>query len=189
MNIEELKSILLGKSAEEILDILKINNAPVDIKTILREKLNITISEKMEWDKLALDGSVYLKNGYPEIWLNTSFSENRQNFTLAHELGHIVNDILPNLDQENMSINDDYNTLYRSESEDPRESRANSFAAKFLMPLRLIAQEAKRLTETPEFKNLNLQQVIQRMADRFRVSYDAMKWRLVNLKYIDKSKL
>lgn len=189
MCIEELKNKLLGKSAEEILEALEIKNAPVDIKTILREKLDITISEKMEWDKLALDGSVYLKDGYPEIWINTSFSENRQNFTLAHELGHIVNDILPNLDKENTRINDDYNTLYRNGSIDPRESQANTFAAKFLMPPKLIAQEAKRLTETPDFPQLNLQQVIQRMADRFQVSFDAMKWRLVNLKYIDKSKL
>lgn len=189
MRIEELKNKLLGKSVEEILEILEVKSAPVDIKTILREKLNITISEKIEWDKLALDGSVYLKNGYPEIWLNTSFSENRQNFTLAHELGHIVNDILPNLDKENTCINDDYNTLYRNGSIDPRESRANTFAAKFLMPSKLIAQEAIKLTETSEFKELNLQQVIQRMADRFRVSFDAMKWRLVNLRYIDKSKI
>lgn len=189
MCIEELKSKLLGKSAEEILEALEIKTAPVDIKTILREKLNVTINEKIEWDKLAWDGSVYLKNCYPEIWLNTSVSESRQNFTLAHELGHIVNDILPNLDKENLPINDNYDTLYRNGSTDPRESRANAFAAQFLMPANFIAKEAKDLAESPDFKQLNLQQVIQRMADRFRVSYDAMKWRLVNLKYIDKSKI
>lgn len=190
MTIKDLKDRFLGRNVEEILETLEVYNVPVDIKSILRDKLEINIVEKLEWDKLAFDGSVYLNNkGYPEIWLNSAISENRQNFTLAHELGHIINDILPKIDDFKDSIDDNYDTLYRSSNSNPMEVKANIFAAEFLMPEKFISQEARNLAETNDFDSLSLKQVIQRMADRFRVSFDAMKWRLVNLGYINKNKL
>lgn len=185
MNIESLKAILLGKDASDLLKYLNIDCAPIDIKTILRKDLNIVIKDDIEWDKLALDGSVYLKNGYPEIWINITMPEYRQNFTLAHELGHIINDILPNIEYyANSAIKDNYATLYRGKNINFMEKRANNFAVNFLMPTKLITKEAKELSKTSAFKELTLQQVIQRMADRFRVSFEAMKWRLINLGYI-----
>ena len=39
------------------------------------------------------------------------------------------------------------------------------------------------------FDTLTFEQVIKRMSNRFRVSFDAMKRRLVNLGYIEKSKI
>lgn len=189
-NLQELKKIFSGKKAVEVLEILEITSIPIDIKDILRNKLGIYIDEKMEWDKLSFDGCVYLKNNYPEIWLNTSMPEGRQNFTLAHELGHIINDILPNIEQCHQDIiKDNYETLYRRGNTDKKEIRANQFAAEFLMPSKFIAQEAKAIVENKDFEELGLNEVIQRMADRFRVSFDAMKWRLVNLNYISKSKI
>ena len=127
--------------------------------------------------------------GYPEIWINTSMPENRQNFTLAHELGHIINDILPNIEKYNNPIEDNYSTLYRNGNINKIEKMANSFAAELLMPKEFICKEAKNLTESKDFDALTLEQVIKRMSNRFRVSFDAMKWRLVNLGYIDKSKI
>ena len=69
---------------------------------------------------------------------------------------------------------------------------ANSFAAELLMPkefIYFIYKEAKNLTESNDFDTLTLEQVIKRMSNRFRVSFDAMKRRLVNLGYIEKSKI
>ncbi|MCE3037472.1 ImmA/IrrE family metallo-endopeptidase [Helicobacter sp. faydin-H20] len=189
-NLQEFKKKFSGKKAVEVLEILEVTSIPIDIKDILRNKLGIHIDEKMEWDKLSFDGCVYLKDNYPEIWLNTSMPEGRQNFTLAHELGHIINDILPNIEQCHQDvIKDNYETLYRRGNTDKKEIRANQFAAEFLMPSQFIAQEAKAIVESKDFKELGLNEVIQRMADRFRVSFDAMKWRLVNLNYISKSKI
>lgn len=188
MKLENLKKILVGKTPEDIIELLDVKSVPVDIKTILRDQLDIKIDEKLEWDRLALDGCVYLKNGYPEIWLNNSVSEVRQNFTLAHELGHIVNDIIPSIESYKDPIKDDYDTLYRRGT-NIMERKANDFAARFLMPADFIHQEARSLTESKDFEKINLNEVIKRMANRFRVSYDAMKWRLVNLGYVDKSKV
>lgn len=64
------------------------------------------------------------------------------------------------------------------------EKRANNFAAQFLMPAHFIHIEARNLANNESFKNMNLQQVIQAMANRFRVSFLAMKYRLIDLGYI-----
>ena len=190
MTIENLKNILLGKNAKDILEFSKIYSLPIDIKYILRDKLEININDNLDWDRLALDGCVYLNNkGYPEIWINSSIPENRQNFTLAHELGHIINDILPNIEKYKNPIEDNYSTLYRNGNINKMEKMANSFAAELLMPKEFIYKEAKNLTESKDFDTLTLEQVIKRMSNRFRVSFDAMKWRLVNLGYIEKSKI
>lgn len=111
----ELRNKIAQKSASEILKILNIKSIPLDIEDILQQQLGITINKKLEWEKLALDGSVYINaSGEIEIWINTSMPENRQNFTLAHELGHIVHDILPNMQKYKEPINDSYETLYRN---------------------------------------------------------------------------
>lgn len=75
---ENLKNILVGISAKDILEFSKIYSLPIDIKYILRDKLEININDNLDWDRLALDGCVYLNNkGYPEIWINSSIPENR----------------------------------------------------------------------------------------------------------------
>ena len=75
---ENLKNTLLGKNAKDILEFSKIYSLPIDIKYILRDKLEININDNLDWDRLALDGCVYLNNkGYPKIWINSSIPENR----------------------------------------------------------------------------------------------------------------
>ena len=64
MTIENLKNILLGKNAKDILEFSKIYSLPIDIKYILRDKLEININDNLDWDRLALDGCVYLNNNY-----------------------------------------------------------------------------------------------------------------------------
>ncbi|PAF41801.1 ImmA/IrrE family metallo-endopeptidase [Helicobacter sp. 11S03491-1] len=187
MSLENLK-ILMNKAPEEILKHFDIIKPPVDIKDLIRNKLNITIDERLEWDKLFLDGYVQIENDSPRIWLNDGVSEARQNFTLAHELGHIVNDILPNSEKYQDPIEDNFDTLYRK-GVSPIERRANDFAARLLMPAAFIDEEVERLSKSEDFKDISLETVIKRLSARFRVSYDAMKWRLVNLGYINKDKI
>lgn len=69
------------------------------------------------------------------------------------------------------------------------ERKANDFAARLLMPVDFIADEAEKLSESEDFEEINLETVIKRLANRFRVSYDVMKWRLVNLGCINKDKV
>lgn len=85
-----------------------------------------------------------------------------------------------------MIFKDDFDTLFRPHTQDSRERRANNFAMRFLMPAELIAIEAKRLTESDDFEEIDLEEVIKRMANRFRVPYEAMKNRLIELDYLDR---
>lgn len=75
-----------------------------------------------------IDGASYQVPGMPPvIFLNRSMPADRQRFTLAHELGHII--------------------LHRFPSPE-MEKQADEFAAAFLMPRSDIASELKGLTLT-----------------------------------------
>ena len=69
------------------------------------------------------------------IWVNHFDSDTRKNFTVAHEIGHYVYDILADPEKyKNSSITDDFNSLKRDGSINLIEKRANNFAAMLLMP-------------------------------------------------------
>ena len=113
------------------------------------------------------------------IFVNTDCTVERQRFTLAHELGHLVMDR-------------DHSATILTEKQVPDdveikkliEVRANAFAAAFLMPdlfvksmlatLGVFQGQTERLTTV----------VVDYMRKQFGVSYDAMLWRLINLKII-----
>ena len=75
----------------------------------IADKLGIIVKETLDFGKLDTEGQIYINsNNEPEIWINPIKSENRRRFTLAHEIGHLVNDILPSVDNP---IIDRYETL------------------------------------------------------------------------------
>lgn len=94
-------------------------------------------------------------------------SPNRVRFTLAHELGH-------HFLGHNEKLHRDTKKQFNIYNFDPKESAANNFAAKLLMP----AQYVKVLIENKKITNL------KELANIFRVSEVAMKIRLEKLNYI-----
>jgi Zn-dependent peptidase ImmA (M78 family) len=98
------------------------------------------------------------------IYVSKSDTYQRQAFTVAHELGHF-----------SLHSTKEKETFYRSDmaklgKEDLREEReANWFAASLLMPRQLVE------TTWPIMQDVN------EMAELFRVSYSAMRYRLMNL--------
>jgi Zn-dependent peptidase ImmA (M78 family) len=101
----------------------------------------------------------------PTILLNQQDSRNRRRFTCAHELGHYVRRSAEANEYARVDLRD----RRSSTGEDPEEVYANEFAACLLMP----EDEVKNLHE------LGLDDL--EMALRFKVSREAMKFRLVNL--------
>lgn len=101
----------------------------------------------------------------PTILLNQQDSRNRRRFTCAHELGHYVRRSAESNEYARVDLRD----RRSSTGEDPEEIYANEFAACLLMP----EDEVKNLDE------LGLDDL--EMALRFKVSREAMKFRLVNL--------
>lgn len=100
------------------------------------------------------------------IYVNENHSLVRRRFTVAHELGHYV--------QETARGNETFETLRRETGHadqgiHEKERWANGFAAAILMP----AGPTKRLYVEGES--------IQEIANRFKVSTVAMEYRLANL--------
>ena len=170
-----------NKTPYEILDMLEMKEAPFNPFEVAR-KLNIRVETTLDYDKLDTEGQISVdESGEPIIWINPIKSEARQRFTLAHELGHLANDILPSLDDP---IIDRYETLYRSNAYGGIETKANQFAAMLLMPLKPLEgfiQECRR--DNPK---LTAKEAILLISSKFEVSKQAVFHRLQNLDLIKK---
>lgn len=98
-----------------------------------------------------------------EIGVNRNNSMARKRFTIAHELGHYC---LHHRDGDEISYAD-----LRSTISSPKEAEANRFASELLMPENLVKEEHNKL----------LFPTVGALADRFAVSRQAMKIRLIKL--------
>ena len=168
-----------NKTPYEILDMLEMKEAPFNPFEVAR-KLNIRVETTLDYDNT--EGQISVdESGEPIIWINPIKSEARQRFTLAHELGHLANDILPSLDDP---IIDRYETLYRSNAYGGIETKANQFAAMLLMPLKPLEdfiQECRK--DNPK---LTAKEAILLISSKFEVSKQAVFHRLQNLDLIKK---
>lgn len=138
---------------------------PVD-PVVIAKKLGVRVyTAEMEPN---VSGMLFMNPGKdPEIYLNAHDSYNRQRFTCAHELGHWRKHVIEGTESVQLV---DYRGPLASAGEDPSEIYANQFAANLLMP----ENEVRRLV------NEGYGPVA--IADRLRVSVDAVTFRLNNLK-------
>lgn len=114
-----------------------------------------------------VSGMLFMRAGRdPEIYLNRADSYNRQRFTCAHELGHWSKHIAEGVDTGHYV---DLRGSLSSQGTDPDEIYANQFAASLLMP----EDEVRRLVG----KGYGPVAI----ADKLRVSPDAVAFRLKNL--------
>lgn len=120
-----------------------------------------------------------------EVWINPTESIYRQRFTLAHELGHLINDILPNIDKPNFRVGfkDGAMSLRRDGRQDPSEFAANEFAASLLMPINHVGEKAVNvvLGYSNEDGKIPEDLFVNEMCKLFQVSRSAMTVRLKRL--------
>jgi Zn-dependent peptidase ImmA (M78 family)/DNA-binding XRE family transcriptional regulator len=107
----------------------------------------------------------------PCVLVNQDDQPSRRRFTEAHEYCHFLVDRQP-LEGEICSVHRRRETF---------EMRANAFAAAFLMPAQGIRDALEEADVQPG--NVGPEDVVHLMF-RFGVSYQAILWRLVNLRYI-----
>jgi Zn-dependent peptidase ImmA (M78 family) len=116
------------------------------------------------------------------IGANKSHHPHRQRFTIAHELGHFL------LHQGEQVHLDDYRQAFTinlrdkesAKGEDNDEREANLFAAELLMPAKFLMSDLRG-------KNLDLLgdgDFLDRLAKKYKVSTQALTFRLANLGYI-----
>lgn len=177
-------------SAENLLDKLGFSTPPFDPFEI-GSKLGIEIllerisghpesSGKIALERL--DEGIEIK-----VWINPYDHSNRQRFTMAHELGHLVNDIIPHAGQLNVddSFIDNGITLHRDGRQDPKEYAANDFAANLLMPefhvIKFAAALIKKYKNDNNARTVPTDYFVDQMKDIFDVSRSAMTIRLKSI--------
>ena len=161
--------IITKEYIEEVSEIIhkecKIENQiQIDPVTIASE-FGFTVF-KSTFDSDNISGMVINSNEEKSIYINENDSINRQRFTVAHELGHII---LHHEANEESFKEVDFRT---NSGFDVRESQANSLAAALLMPRKKANEIWKKLKDVDDF------------ADAFKVSKQAASIRLENLRLI-----
>lgn len=149
-------------------------NTPVDFEKISK-KLDIGIEYINFEDDISGLIKKSGKNGKPIIAvnINKNHSKNRQRFTVAHELGHLL------LHAVNPLHVDPRNIFYRdkesSNATKIKEMQANRFAAELLMPSVEVEEDVNRYLSDPK---ICPDDFIESMADNYKVSTEAMSVRL-----------
>jgi len=116
------------------------------------------------------------------IGANKSHHPNRQRFTIAHELGHYLlhEGELVHLDSDRGAFMLNLRDSVSSKGEDNDEREANLFAAELLMPAKFLKQEL----EGQDLDILEASGLLQKLARKYKVSPEALTFRLANLGYI-----
>lgn len=125
-----------------------------------------------------ISGMLYRVAGAADsiIGVNSRHPITRQRFTVAHELGHLLlhrgRDVI--LDR---IVRVNYRDHRSSSATDREEVEANQFAAALLMPEEWLRAEI----ETRSFGAIDVDEIVASLAERFKVSVQAMDFRLTNL--------
>ena len=166
----------IERAAQKLLEANEVTRAPIPVQE-LANTLNIDVrySEASE----DVSGALIRDADSAVIAVNSAQHENRQRFTIAHELGHFL------LHRgTKLHFDDDFRIDYRnatsSDATKKEEIEANGFAAALLMPERILTRDWKRLA--PD--NKTTPDAVHTLATRYRVSQRAMELRLVNLGFI-----
>jgi len=162
--------------AQALLNESSVTEAPVPIVQIAKAKGARIYGESLEGD---LSGFLYRDNTQAVIGVNTGHSSTRQNFTIAHELGHFLLH-----DQEQLHLDHGFKVRLRSDvssqGTDEAEQEANFFAASLLMPREFI----KRDLEGEVYVDLLDDNFLHGLSRKYGVSPQALAIRLKTLGYI-----
>ena len=161
---------------EELLTTHRITEAPVPVERIAKAKGARIFYQSLEGD---VSGFLYRDPAQAVIGVNTHHAPVRQNFTTAHELGHLLLH-----DQEQLHIDHGFRVRLRddmsSQGTDEAEREANLFAASLLMPRRFLENDL----EHEESVDVLDDEFLSGLARKYGVSSQALVNRLKNLGYI-----
>lgn len=165
---------------ETTLRILKecgIDKPPVPIERIV-DYLSIRLQKAPLPDELS--GLLYRQGGSekPIIGVNSQHPPVRQRFTIAHEIGHYYLH-----KKSDVHIDRAFSLRFRRKksysSMEGDEIEANQFAADLLMPAEFLKRElGNRVIDLAD------EDILTNLAERYRVSLQAMVYRLLNLGYL-----
>ena len=121
---------------------------------------------------------VYVKDGTPIIGVNALHHPNRQRFTLAHEVGHLV--LHRTEITRQIHVDKGFPMLMRNAISatgvEEMEVEANFFAAELLMPEAFLAHSLQG-----QSFDIDDEGTVSALAKEYKVSTAAMRFRLGNL--------
>src|ERR1019366_10729663 len=160
----------LEEEARKLLQSNGISRPPVPVENLARA---LEIDVRYSPGKQDVSGALIRDGSSVVIAVNSAQHENRQRFTIAHEIGHF----LLHKGTE-VHFDDDFQVNYRnavsSEATNVDEIEANRFAAALLMPEEFLRRDLLRLK--PNDKTID--NAIHSLAVRYKVSTRAMELRL-----------
>jgi Zn-dependent peptidase ImmA (M78 family) len=156
-------------------------NSPTPIDLIIEKILDLNIRfDNLDKDLKGVLGLIDFEN--KSIWLDNSLNDfetgvlldkHRGNFTLGHEAGHFT------LGHDKYAVNDNLVVFHNEELTITKliEKQANMFSAMLLMPREVVIKKWNG-----DFAYiLNITERITEMHLFFKVSREAMQYRLINL--------
>jgi len=159
--------------AKKARDLLQLGSAPISDVAALLEVHGVKVVPCPLRDEVS-GAFVYNEVVGPCIFVNSGHRSARRNFTLAHEYCHTL------LDWERRA-HVDLGEFHK----DPVETRADVFAAAFLMPEEALAHFLQRMGIAAPKKHSFGPYDVARLAAHFNASHLAVLWRLFNLGYIN----
>jgi len=158
--------------ARRVINELGISKAPVDVVNVAA-RFAVQIKEEMFPDDVS--GALHRGPEHSVIAVNLAHPETRRRFTIAHELGHFFlhRDAPAHYDPQHL-VGSHFRAKVTGTMWDAREIEANKFAAELLMPRKLVLACVRA---SAELDAANL-------AAKFRVSPEAMTYRLAELRFV-----
>lgn len=166
-------------AAQALLEKHKVASPPTPVDRLVRAE-----GAMLQFAPLddALSGMAFVKDNQAVVVVNTLHHPNRQRFTIAHELGHILlhRDLLAREVHVDKTFNVKPAAVLRRDAvaasgTDYREIEANAFASELLMPRTWLEREIQGGWDIDDDEK------IASLARRFKVSIAAMQFRLMDL--------
>jgi Zn-dependent peptidase ImmA (M78 family) len=162
----------IQRQAVKLLQTLKVEKAPVPVERIAKH-LGAHVRYSALDDEIS--GMVYINAGTPVIGVNLLHHPNRQRFTVAHEIGHLV--LHRPLVTSAVHVDRSFKVLKRDNTASlgihDVEIEANQFAAELLMPRFLLS-----VALGDDLIDVDDEQFLKNLATQFKVSRQAMTHRL-----------
>lgn len=159
------------READRLLSEADISGEPVRVFDVARA---VRASIRLGPLPAELSGFLLREGKETIIGVNNLHPRKRQNFTVAHELGHLR--LHPTGSFIDRKLSFYFRDSRSAQAIDPREVEANQFAADLLMPEKLL-----RPYLHGKHVDLGDEDLIESIARKFEVSTQALSYRLINL--------
>ncbi len=165
--LEEKKTKIryIKKSAQQLVSDVG-SDVPIILRDIIKkvqEQKKISINCKPMDLSNKFSGQIVIYGNAVGIIYNENHSRNRQRFTVAHELGHLI------LGHE-FKIKQ-YNEIIKFNTKSPIEREANIFAAELLMPKNILTKYLKE-NKITSVSDLSIKFEVSEEALWFKISSD-----------------